>query len=151
MPINRRQKLLYRYVIDLWRGVKNPPGQGVPPLLTDFNSSYNLIAQGLLCLYWSTPEYDESRIAGRSKVDNIFTQDKWKFTADVDVRDTDLIVCTFGPNNFPLVGRGWAVSGNTMLHTTTKWSNCQQVYSRLIDVNVKLRGNSYPTQWGFTS
>ena len=137
MALKNRQRYLYTYKCDIYKQIQ-PPNEtvfdkiGFPSVLTDFGT-YSLSASGVPCLFWATPELAQSTEIGRTKTVFLQTMDRWKFTADVNIQDTDIIVCTYGPNNFSFVGYAWAVQGNTQTESTISQINSQLVYAKIIN------------------
>lgn len=137
MGLSERQVALYCYRIDVWR-------QGDAPAGAD-SSTYSKVYDELPALFVSTPENDDPTAVGRNKAVNIFTMDKWHlpiicdgFTSPIDIRDTDYITMTKGPNpadpelapttDHPDVGKWWAVQGGPM--TKGRRSNVLEVYGK---------------------
>lgn len=99
-----RQTRFYQYLVDIWR-------QGVPPIGADFGH-YALHASSVKCLFVSGREADRPTPAGRTVGLDDNTLDRFAFELDVDVKDTDCIHLTAGPNGSPDVGRWFAVHGD---------------------------------------
>lgn len=138
------------YTCDIWTGNQSAaydPEFSSPPVQLDFNSSYTLSASGIKCLYWPTPNFDDSTDAGRTKENNIFTSDKWEFDISVSMESSDIIICTGGPTNFSLINRAWTIEGNAEAHDTLPLIQTQMVYAIIEpcpkDINVYYGGNIY--------
>ena len=129
MALNARQKLLYRYTVEIWRQSAPVSNSGVA---SDFGH-YQLVSSAVPCLYESLPEVDGPTAIGRSKEVVIFTLDKFHFDPSVDVKDADYLKLTAAPGSNPLVGRWWAVQGNVRTHTSLGMTNKQIVDAKLAE------------------
>jgi len=104
-----RQTRFYTYQVDIWRQADSPPAGA------DFGH-YTLHASGVECLFVSNREEDRPSPLGRTKAIEAFVMDRFAFALTVDVRDTDMLHLTAGPNSSPDVGRWFAVHGNPQRH-----------------------------------
>lgn len=129
MALNSRQKLLYRYTVDIWR--RTPPivSSGVA---SDF-ARYGLLTASVPCLFESLREVGGPTAVGRSKEVVVFTLDKFHFDPSIDVKDTDYVRLATAPGANPLVGRWWAVQGNPRVHTSLAGSNKQVIDAKLAE------------------
>ena len=104
MALSTRQLRFYVYTVDIWR--QTTPGAGA-----DF-SKYALLTSAVPCLFVSSREEDRPSPVGRTKAVDAFVMDRFAFQVSVDIKDTDCLRLTSGPDSGPDVGRWFAVHGN---------------------------------------
>ena len=104
-----RQARSYAYTVDIWRQ------SDAPPAGADYGK-YTLHAAGVKGLFISSREDDRPSPLGRTKAIEAFVMDRFAFDLTVDIRDTDVLHLTAGPNGSPDVGRWFAAHGNPQRH-----------------------------------
>jgi hypothetical protein len=95
MNLTRRQKDLYKHLVDIWRDPMGVDPQTLKPL----GEALERVAEDIPCYIEYNPNVDTSTEAGRLLASMIFTTDRIHLPADVDIQNGDYTLNkTPGPN-----------------------------------------------------
>lgn len=113
MPLNRRQRQLYTFRVDLWRPLPlTVQGGDFTGLAVDFGYVPEPAYRGVACYQIESQETNKPSIVGRNNYDIMMTIDQFKFVIEQEIEDGWLIrVRSTGSESATDVGQFYIVQG----------------------------------------
>jgi len=125
MPLTARQRSFYTYTADLYKPVFDVVNKNARDL------QYVKVYSNVPIYYSSTPEVDEMKLPGRSKIVNMFTLDQFHLLPEYEIEETWMLHLK-SPVNHPDCGGWWIIEGNaqTKFRTRIRKPNYRLVYGK---------------------